>query len=309
MLLEVNQKEFESRFSSAPHPFLESVFLELNKQKVERLVYLLPDNKSKIQLGMIAGIKDDRILSPFSAPFGGLHFRHNSVLSSQFDHFVNEIKLYIEKNNLRGFKLTLPPDIYHQSINSKMVNSLVRADFKMKTPEITCSVDLKSWNSDFTDANTRRNYRKAVKYDLKFRQVEDLVQKEVVYNLILENRKSRSRPLHMKFSDILMTNEIWPIDYFQVLDGSNIVVASAIIYRAHKKIVYATFLGDTKLGRSLKSMTFLIFNLWNHYKSLEFETIDWGISTELGEPNEGLLRFKECHEGISSLRYSFEFEF
>ena len=55
-------------------------------------------------------------------------------------------------------------------------------------------------------------------------------------------------------------------------------------------------------------MDYLILNLFMHYKEAGFKFMDLGISTEDGIPNEGLLRFKESHEAVSSLRYRFVLE-
>jgi hypothetical protein len=52
-------------------------------------------------------------------------------------------------------------------------------------------------------------------------------------------------------------------------------------------------------------MDFLAYNLWFYYKDLGFKYIDAGVSTESGIPNEGLLRFKDTHNAISSLKYRY----
>jgi hypothetical protein len=56
-------------------------------------------------------------------------------------------------------------------------------------------------------------------------------------------------------------------------------------------------------------MDFLVLQLWSHYKALGYRYIDLGISTESGVPNEGLLRFKETHECVSSLRHTLTKQF
>jgi hypothetical protein len=45
-----------------------------------------------------------------------------------------------------------------------------------------------------------------------------------------------------------------------------------------------------------------------YYKNLGFKYIDLGISSESGIPNEGLMRFKESHEAVSSLRFRFRLD-
>ena len=82
-------------------------------------------------------------------------------------------------------------------------------------------------------------------------------------------------------------------------------LAAAILYRGNPRIIQAVFWGDNNLGRPLRAMDFLAFNLWEFYKKLGYEYLDLGTSSVRGIPNEGLLRFKETHDCVSSLRYSF----
>lgn len=112
----------------------------------------------------------------------------------------------------------------------------------------------------------------------------------------------------MTYEDIVMTGDLWPVDYFKVMAADRTIVASAVLYQNHPEIVYAVFWGDTETGRPLRAMDFLAFNLWSYYKNLGYKFIDLGISTETGNPNEGLLRFKESHESVSSLRYKFNWK-
>ena len=126
----------------------------------------------------------------------------------------------------------------------------------------------------------------------------------IIYDLICENRSKFGRPIYMTLDNILSTGEIWPVEFFKVESGKNIV-ASAIFYRNHNEICYAVYWGDNDEGRPLRAMDFLLLNLFVYYKEAGFRYMDLGISTENGIPNEGLLRFKESHEAISSLRYRF----
>lgn len=308
MLIEVDQKEFKNRFILQPHPFLALPFLELNRYKVDRLVYLIENKKRKVDIGLVVGIIDNVLLSPFSAPFGGFHFRHNNIRIKEIDLFLEDLKTFMTKNSLIKIKLTLPPDLYHASLNAKTINVLLRNGFEMQIPEITNWVDLIKFSGSFSDGNTRTNYNKAVKAKLVFKAISNVNEKKSAFDLICKNRQKFSRPIYMTFTDLLKTSNLWPIDFFKVVDEKEELLAAAIFYRAHPEIIYGAFWGDTALGRTLKAMDFLAFNLWNHYKELDFNAIDFGISTESGVPNEGLLRFKEAHDSVSSLRYSFQWQ-
>ena len=306
MLIAIEKKKFKDYFNNDPHSFITTPFFDLNKSKIEKLVYLIVDNDKKVSLGLVVGIKNKKLLSPFSAPFGGFHFRNDKIYISEIDEFLISLKKYINKNELSGFKITLPPNIYHQSFNAKMINSLIRNGFKMAIPEITNYVDLKSFSGTFTDRNSRNYFNQAVKNELAFEMVTNFYDKEKVFDLIVENRQKFGRPIYMTIEDVLRTSRLWKTDFFKVIDKDNNLVASAIYYRFDYKISYAVFWGDNDLGRPLRAMDFLAYNLWNFYKKLDYEIIDLGTSTESGLPNEGLLRFKETHNCISSLRFSFE---
>ena len=306
MLIEVDKKRFRDHFAKDPHPFISIPFTELNQQKVEKVVYLVENKSNKIAIGLVAGIDKGVLLSPFSAPFGGFHFRQNKIYVREIENFLNLLKNYIVESQLLKVKIVLPPNIYNQSFNAKMINTCIRNGFTMNVPEITNYVDLKTFSEVFTDRDARTYYNQAVRNELSFAEVNNLEEKEQVFNLICKNREKFGRPIYMTFKDVLNTNTLWTTDFFKITDKNNEMVASAIFYRAHPTISYAVFWGDSEQGRPLRAMDFLAFNLWNYYKSLNFDFIDMGTSTESGVPNEGLLRFKETHDCISSLRFSFE---
>lgn len=304
MLIDIDENEYYSKFCVDPHPFLSQKFLQLNKSKVDRIIYLVNES-SKPSIGLVVGLKNGNLYSPFSAPFGGFHFSHESIYISVINSFIEGLKCYIQSNGLTGIQMTLPPNIYHQTINTKFINCLFNCGFKIQTLDITSGVDLETFNNRFKNGNARTYLNQALNQGLKFKIRTQTKEKLDVYELIKMNRIRMGRPIFMSFDDLQKTNEIWDIDYFAVEDLNNETIASAIFYRAHKSIVYGLFLGDSEKGRRLRAVDFCVFSLWNYYKQYGYKYIDFGLSTVGGHPNEGLLRFKETHEAISSLRYTF----
>jgi len=304
MLIELDSKEYRKFFSSDPHPFVSDLFIGLNKEKAERILRLIEDS-NKPAMGLIAGVKEGVVLSPFSAPFGGFHFRKDIMYISEIDHYISLLKKHIISQGLQRIEIILPPDIYHLTFNTKVVSSLIRNGFQPTLPEITNWVNLEQFDGSFTQRNSREYYRQAERNELSFDLTTDQDEKKLIYDLIRENRAKFNRPIYMTFADILNMDSLWPVDYFKVLSKDGAMVASAIFYRSHPEICYAVFWGDNELGRPLRAMDYLTFQLWSYYKAMGYKYIDLGISTEKGEPNEGLLRFKESHEATSSLRYKF----
>jgi hypothetical protein len=298
MLIEVDTKTYDKYFPVNPHPFISRPFIELNSKKVDKIVRLI-DETSEPVLGLTAGIKNGILLSPFSAPFGGFHFRKENLYISEIDRFISSLQSYLVLQGYKRMDFIVPPDIYHFTFNAKLINSLIRHHFQFLVPEITNWVDLQQFNGSFTQKNCREYYRQAVRNKLCFSIASDEEEKKAIYDLICQNRA--------KF-DRLDTGNLWPTDFFKVSSVNQAIVASAIFYQSHSKICYAVFWGDNEAGRPLRAMDYLVFNLYSYYKNLGFRYIDLGISTEFGSPNEGLLRFKESHEAISSMRYKFIYE-
>jgi len=304
MLIEIDLKRYTRFFPSDPNPFISGPFTELNQGKVERIVRLV-ENKDKPGMGFVAGIKEGVILSPFSAPFGGFHFKNENIYASDVDSFVSDLKDYILAEGLKGIELTLPPDLYHSSFNAKCVSALLRSGYQSPIPDVTSWIPLDKFQGAFSHRNSREYYKQALRNGLIFEVVKELEEKREVYELISQNRARFGRPIYMSFEDVLNSSALWPTDFFKVSSADHEIAASGIFYRSHPDIVYALFWGDNETGRPLRAMDFLTFNLWNYYKELGFNYIDLGISCEEGIPNDGLLRFKESHNGTSSLRYSF----
>jgi hypothetical protein len=308
MLVEVNDKAYRQQFPNSPHPYISELFIEQVKSKADQVVRLMEGNE-KVSMGLIAGIKDGVLLSPFSAPFGGFHFRHENVLTSEIDQFIMQLVEYASARTIKKIKLTLPPDIYHHSFNTKMTNALMRNGFSTEVPEITNWIDLKQFSGEFSCRNARQNYNVAVRCKLSFYFVQDTNEKEIAYQIVRANREKFGRPIYMTFNDLLRVNELWPVDFFQVKNANEEPVAAAVFYRGHEKIIQGIFWGDTDQGRCCRAMDFLASNLWNHYKGLDYSNIDLGTSSSGGMPNSGLIRFKEDHDCTSALRLSFRWDY
>jgi len=304
MLINTEPQVFKHYFPSDPHPFISNLFIELNRHKADSIIRLI-EGVEKPSIGLVAGIKNNRIVSPFSAPFGGFHFKNEVAYISELEKFIELLKEYIIAEGLSGIDIILPPDIYHQTFNAKMVSALIRGHFHSQLPDLTNWIDLDKFKGIFSQKNTREYYKQALKNHLIFKQVNDKNELKAVYELIRENRARFDRPIYMTLEDIQNTGTLWPVDFFKVTSEKEDIVASAIFYRFHPQICYAVFWGDNEGGRPLRAMDFLVYNLISHYKDSGFKYMDLGISTETGIPNEGLLRFKESHEAFTSLKYKF----
>lgn len=304
MIIDIPNKIYRQYFRSDPHPYISDQYLDQHRDVADRYVRLVQGNGS-ISMGLVAGIINKGLKSPCPAPFGGFHFKNNLILINGIAQFIGDLKEFSFEQGLKRIDIILPPDIYHQTINSKLVHSFIQNGYSMSIPEITNWVNLTAFDGTFIHRQSNESLRTSIRNKLSFMLVSDEALKLEAYKIIVKNREMYGRQIHLTFSELLERNKIFPVDFFLVRDSEGESVGAAIFYRGHKKIVQAIFWGDTLAGRALKTMDFLVMNLYKYYKELGFEYIDLGISTESGSPNEGLLHFKESHNCISSLRYTF----
>lgn len=307
MLFEVNSEEYKRSFNHDPNPFISIPYIQLNSDKVDKLVYLV-NNRDKSIIGLAGGIKNGKLLSPFSAPFGGFHYRNEKIHYSKVYEFVNDLKCYVQNNNIKKIELILPPDFYCHSNNAKTINALLRSHYIMLTPDITSLGNLENFAGQFSDRKSRKCYRQALDHGLLFAEAKNLSEKKIAYNIVKENRAWLNREVSVPFNEIMNTSKLWPVDFFIVTNDQEEKLAAAIFYRGHHEIVQAVWWGDTKTGRQLRAMDFMCNKLWSYYKELGYKYIDVGISTEEGIPNDGLLRFKETLDATSALRHRFVWE-
>ncbi|HJV77136.1 MAG TPA: hypothetical protein VJ602_02055 [Paludibacter sp.] len=304
MLTNVSKDFYRKHFTEDPHPFITEAFIGLVEHKTDEIVRLIKPSDN-VSLGLIAGVKNNILSSPFSAPFGGFHFINNEIFYNEVYEFLIDLKEFAVERKLQKLEITLPPDIYNSSINAKFINALVRLGFSMHTPDIVSNINLNHFNVTCISKRIVEKLKVAKRNNLSFIHAADEKMMMESYEVILNNRKMQDRQIYMDFSDLMNVSKIFPVDFFLVKDKDGENVGSAIFYRGHKKIVQAIFWGDIIPRRPLAIMDFLVINLFSYYKTMGFDYIDLALSSKDGIPNEGLVRFKETHCCASALRYTF----
>lgn len=303
MLVEVSKDHYRKYFTTDSNPFVSDIFMNLVESKADKIVRLMTEDDTS--MGLIAGIKNNVIKSPFSAPFGGFHYTHEYISYNVIYNFISCLKEYVAKNKFESISITLPPDLYQKSMNAKLINAFIKSGFEMETPNIMNWINLSDFNGKWVKSSCGQNCRKAVKNGLYFEVAKDEKTIKDAYEVIYNNRKEQGRKIYMTLEDILKVNEVIPVDFLAVKDQDGRCMGSGVFYRGHEKIVQGIFLGDTMEKRNLGVMDLLLLNIFELYKQMNFKYLDLGLSSLGGEPNSGLIRFKEIHNCSTSLRYTF----
>lgn len=292
---EVGYKEFTEVVQEPYHTFGLGTFAHLNRQKAESVHYLLFKD-SKLRLGLTGGIRENCFYSPFSAPFGGFVFLKGEVRISQIEPGVDLLLRWAAEKNLKGIQITLPPDIYHTGFIGKQANVLFRKGFGIQKLDLNYSFQTKNFDKNYQARlwrNARKNLHIAFENKLGFRLCELTSEKQKAYEIIRANRLTKGFPLRMSWEEIENTIRLIPADFFLCNHEKHGDIASAMVFHVAPKIVQVVYWADLPEYTHLKTMNFLSFRLFEHYKQHGVEIIDVGPSTENSEPNHGLCEFKE----------------
>lgn len=303
MLVEVSKKEYRRYFPTDPSPFISEAFIALNEKKQDKVIRLMKEGD--FSMGLLLGLKDGVIRSPFSAPFGGFHYKQECIFYGVVYEFLIGLKKYVIERGLKHVSITLPPDLYQVNMNAKLVSAFIRSGFTMETPDLNNWVDLNEFKGEWVKSEIARNCRKAIKHGLSWLRVTGMEEMEEAYRVIHQNREGLGRKIHMSLEDILEVKEAFPVDFFIIKDSNGKCMGAAVLYRGHGTIAQGIFMGSDLEKRSWGIIDYMYMNIYNYYKKLGFDYLDMGTSSLEGEPNEGLLRFKEIHNGVTSLRYTF----
>ncbi len=303
MLIEVSKDVYRKHFSKDLNPFISESFIGLVEGKTDKIIRLMKSDD--ISMGLLAGVKDDVLCAPFSAPFAGFHYTHEYLSYELVFDFISQLKNFVRENNFKRITITLPPDLYQTNMNAKCINAFVRLNFIVSIPEIINWIDLHKFNGIWVKHSVAQNYNKALRNELSFHVVTDEQSIQEVYTIIFRNREVQGRKIHMSLNDIVQVNRIMPVDFFLIKDENGNRLGAAVFYRGHEKIAQGIFMGDDLENRSVGVMDLLYGSIYDYYKKMEYDFIDLGASGLNGEPNIGLLRFKEIHNCTTSLKYTF----
>lgn len=293
-VFQLESSQYDRTFNRPYHIFNSALFNELNRLNADE-IYFLAFKDTKIRVGIILGVRENKLYSPFSAPFGGFQYVSEDIKISQIDNALVALEAWIKEMRYESIKLALPPAFYNQSFINKQSNSLFRNNYKLDTLDLNYQFSISKLKDNYlTDViwyNARKNLNKSFKNNLSFVKLSS-DEGELSYRVILQNRSEKGFPLKMSWDQVKKTMEVVKIDFFLVkLQELNI--AAAIVFHVAKDIVQVVYWGDLNEFSELKTMNFLSYNVFNYYEINNISIVDIGPSTQNSTPNFGLCEFKE----------------
>lgn len=294
-LIKVSAKEYGQIVGKKGPVFCSEPFLELNREKVDAIHYLILKN-SKPRLAFAIGEKDGEWKAPFSAPFSVPIELKKSTDIEYYWEFAKLLKDYVKNQGGKNINIYLQPDIYYSQQNSKIVNALLGNGFSILYQEVNFSLNLEKCTSlsyeNIIHYNARKNLRIANQLNLKFVKCEDDESKKQAYDVIKINRESKGYYLAMTYKQVKDTTEIVEHEFFLV-KKDNINIAAAIVFHVTDEIVQVVYWGDIPDVGQFKPINYIAYELIKYYENTNIKKIDIGPSSPNGIPNFGLCNFKE----------------
>lgn len=288
--------------------FLSAKFNELNRKKVEKVDYLVFKGQDRIYGGIAAGVKGDMMLSPFSAPYGGI--LPDRQLSRTEVESIGIIFADYLSDRGKVCRVTFPAPVIDDSITSANINliqSLWNNGFHTEYDDLNYHINLDKikFGNDILRRHKIGRKHGYVFSCSRFNQVSF----SAIYNAIERNHNELGYGMSMSSEDFINTSKVAEI-YQSGVCYEDRIVAGAICYRTRKEVVQLITWGDdVSLRSTYPAMPFLASELifWLCENVKDIRVLDLGPASKEGVVNRGLARFKESIGGIPTWKKTLMF--
>jgi hypothetical protein len=305
----------------APHLFARTEYALTQTEGPGEPVWLglVPKDDGRYRLGLQARWIDGELIAPWRAPVAGFSYRKESISVEGLEQALVGLQEWVVARGGRAIRLDLPPDIYHPLLTARLAHALGRTGYASLPPELHYWIRLPegaagtpgtvgtagTWKPATRTLTTTLN--QARRNGLTFLRLEKESDKLAAVEVAHGNRERLGRPVRLGREGIAAVESLVPVDWWGVRLGTELHAAAAV-YRMPQQIGLVALGGSTAAGRELHAMDLLYANLIQAYARVELRYLDFGISTLEGEPNAGLMHFKESFGCQASLRHRFVWE-
>jgi hypothetical protein len=247
------------------------------------------------------------------ASYGGFAIRKKADFEDCYG-LVEALVKYCKGAGFKAVHMTPTPLVYFDVPHQGIEFALDRFGFKVSRCELTQSVDVTSLAENTLDSltdKTRNACRQAIKKGLVYEEgapltVENLA---VFHEMLVENRKYLGvKPTHT-LEELITLSHLIPDKLhlaFTTLDTKRI--AGLLHFICNQQVVLLFYVCHDRSMQEYKPGAYLLGRTLNWIRSNGYKEMDFGISTVRGEPNRGLLKFKENFCTRSFLRNTYSLE-
>jgi hypothetical protein len=234
--------------------------------------------------------------SPKRGTYGGM------VVYSAFDLKLLERFFTVALSHLQALgagevSIKSAPFSHDLALSSIMLNLLLRRGFLLHNHELNYDmrVDERPFLDRVSYGNNKR-IRKCLRDGVVAEQVETS-RLPIVYEVIKENRLRRGFSISMTAEQLGEMVAIFPDKVFLFAAWESEqrlkMIASAVCFAVRPSILYVFYWGDVAGVESYSPIALLASSIHGFCQSKGYRLLDVGTSTVAGEPNYGLINFKQ----------------
>lgn len=232
--------------------------------------------------------------SPYRGTFGSISFKADLDLSVKHECVELLIKYF---NTLKAKKLIIvsEPFAHNAHHSGCLLNAYLVNDFVISNHEINYSLPVDGEPLiDKMMRNNKKRLTKCKREGFVFEQCFEMEDLKKVYAIIQENRKSKGFAISMTFEQIMQMYDVFKDSlYFFKASQNNVDVASSICIRLNPNVLYVFYWGDLLGFREYSPIAFIADGIYRFAQENNFKLLDAGVSSINGNPNFGLVNFKE----------------
>lgn len=270
--------------------------------KVDEVLRLVFRKKDRI-IGIIAGgvvNSEGKMVfnSPYSSSFSGFCYSdHLSLLDA--NNIIGCFEEFLSKKGVSEIFICQSPQCYLDHFDESFNFLLDYNDYLVSKKELSYFITRES----FCNSKISRNVRKACSEGLRLLANIDV---ETACEFLILHKKKRNLGLSIPAADIVGLSKLLggKIHCHGVYSGENLV-AAIIVYVLGKTTVMGFNWDQDYDFQQYRCTDFLLYEVVSYYFDLGFTKFDLGTATINGEPNWGLLKYKEKLGGIGCLRTTY----
>ncbi|WP_420155822.1 GNAT family N-acetyltransferase [Siphonobacter sp.] len=302
--------EFSEAIPTLPferYLFNEPIHLQTQVQPDDRVVTFFLLKAEQIQARLTVFLTPEKAISPRRATFGGIETSTNVPLPA-LQVFVQAV--LAEVSTVPFLELRSFPDGLNPELAAHLHRLFMEADFRVTTTELNQHLLVSSLPIEqHLHASTLRRLRKSEREGFTFSEwVEpDWPQ---VHTFIAESRRRKNRPMTLSLEQLRQSVQQLP-GIFRVFTVRQNSILAALIVTVHinNRILYTLYPADDPAFLSSSPLILAYAGLYRLCQREGYELLDLGISTENGERNEGLIRFKNNLGAMESEKRTYTFFF
>lgn len=243
-------------------------------------------------------LEGDHAVSLPKSPVGGFSLLNES--KTEFVPWLERIEKKLETMGVHHVEITLPPRYYPNSVPTHL---MLQTSFREIANEVTHYIPLVGELSGKIHDMQKRKLKKGQSFDVALQSHDQL---EEVHSFISECRAEQGLQINIDYPVLKSLFDVFPARY-QVFAArkSGTLAAAAIMVIPISGVAYYFLPATAAAFKHESPMVPLIAEIYRFYLQKGFDYLDLGISSQQGNPQKGLIAFKERMGGIRTSRHTF----